>query len=394
MKIAIVSPMVLPCPPVKGGAVEMLTWYLAEGAAKENEVDLYTKYDEKLDEIEYKNINIIKIKIGNLKVKLQRYYDKINYKFFKGKLNFYSFIDKKTAKEISKHKYDYIIVENEMVLYKYIYKYTKKTNAKLIYHIHNDFGAANRTKKYYEIIDETASDIIAISKYIKERCIEFGKTDNVHVLYNCIDENLYSNNKENFRKEYKISEKELVIGFSGRLLKEKGILELVQAFKKIKTNKKLRLLIVGTNNFANLKKDKYLMQVYKEIENIKEKVTFTGYVDIEDMPKIYNTMDILVVPSMWEEPLGCVAIEGMARGVPIVATRSGGLPEMISENNGFLVEKERNVVDNILEKLQLLVDNEKLLQKIRKKTEEDFWKHTEYYKSNYYENFKKCIDKR
>lgn len=395
MKIAIVSPMVLPCPPVDGGAVEMLTWYLAKGAKEENQVDLYTKYDERLENIECNNINIIQIKIGRLKKICQKYYDKINYKFFKGKLNFFSFIDKKTAKQLSKNKYDYIIVENEMVLYKYIYKYTKKANPKIIYHMHNDFGAANRTKKYYKIISKTASDIIVVSNYIKKRCMEIEKRENIHVLYNCIDEKLYNNkDKENFREKYKIDSDELVIGFSGRLIKEKGILELVQAFKKIKTNKKVRLLIVGTNHFANLKTDKYLINVYKELEGIKERVIFTGYIDIEEMPKIYNTMDILVIPSMWEEPFGCVAIEAMEMGVPIIATKSGGLSEIISEKNGFLVDKDKNVSDNISKKLQLLIEDESLLKRLSKETAKDFCEHKEYHKSNYYTNFKSCIDKK
>ena len=146
MKIAIISPMVLPCPAVKGGAVEMLTQYLAEGATAENEIDLYTIYDEKLKNYKLNDANIIKIKIGKIKKNIQKFYDKINYKIFKGNLKFYSFIDKKVAKQVSEKRYDYIIVENEMVLYKYVYKYNKGT--KLIYHMHNDFGAPNRTFKY------------------------------------------------------------------------------------------------------------------------------------------------------------------------------------------------------------------------------------------------------
>ena len=84
MKIAIVSPMVLPCPAVKGGAVEMLTQYLAEGASIENEIDLYTIFDEKIEKYKLENVNIIQIKINKIKKEIQRLYDRINYKFFKG----------------------------------------------------------------------------------------------------------------------------------------------------------------------------------------------------------------------------------------------------------------------------------------------------------------------
>lgn len=392
MKIAIVSPMVLPCPAVKGGAVEMLTQYLAEGASIENEVDLYTKFDEKIEKYKIENVNIIQVKISKIKKELQRIYDRINYKFFKGNLNFYSFIDKKTAKLLANKKYDYIIVENEMVLYKYIKKYNKDTQ--LIYHMHNDFGAKNRTPKYYDIIAKTAKKILTVSEYIKKRCIEVNDTNNIEVLLNCIDETIYnSENKENYREKYNIEKDEIVIGFAGRLLKEKGILELIKAFKLLKTDKKIKLLIVGTNVFVNLEKDKYLQKVYNEIKNISENVIFTGYIEIEKMPFIYNSMDIMVIPSLWEEPFGCVAIEAMAMGVPIIATKSGGLQEILSEENGFLVDKDEKIVENLKQKMQVLINDEKLRKEISKNNIECFRNHSEYHKKNYYNNFKNCIKK-
>lgn len=393
MKIAIVSPMVLPCPAINGGAVELLTQYLAEGASKENEVDLYTKYDKNLEEYNYDNINIVQIRISTFKKKMQKIYDKINYKIFKGNLKFYSFIDKKTAKQIAKKNYDYIVVENEMVLYRYIYKYNKHT--KLIYHMHNDFYAKNRTPKYYSIISKTAYKILTVSKYLENRCMKIKERPNIEVLYNCIDEKIYNlENKKNFRKKFGIKNDEIVIGFAGRLIQEKGILELVKAFKMLNNNKKIKLLIVGTNIFTNLKKDKYLQKIYNEISEIKDNIIFSGFVETKLMPMIYNTMDILVIPSMWEEPFGCVAIEGMAMGVPIIATKSGGLSEIVTENNGFLVEKNDNVVNNIYEKLKLLIEDETLRNKISKSTQEYFKNHKEFHKCQYYNNFKKCINNR
>ena len=393
LKIAIVSPMVLPCPAISGGAVEMLTQYLAEESSKENEVDLYTKNNKKLEKYKYDNINLIQIKISNIKKNLQKIYDKVNYKIFKGNLKFYSFIDKKVAKQIAKKDYDYIVVENEMVLYRYIYKYNKR--AKLIYHMHNDFYAKNRTPKYYSIISKTAYKVLTVSKYLEKRCLEIQNRPNIEVFYNCIDENIYNfENRENFRKKFGIKNDEIVIGFAGRTIPEKGILELIKAFKMLNSNKKLKLLIVGTNVFTNLKKDKYLQKIFHDISEIKDHIIFSGFIETKFMPMIYNTMDILVIPSMWEEPFGCVAIEGMAMGVPIVATKSGGLSEIVTENNGFLVEKNDNVVNNIYEKLKLLIDDENLRNKISKNTQEYFKSHKEFHKCQYYNNFKKCINNR
>lgn len=393
MKIAVVSPMIYPCPAIKGGAVERLTQYLAEQIAKNgNIVDLYTIYAKGLQEkYKYKNLNLIQIKINPLIKKFNILYEKVNHKIFKGKLKFYNAVYKKTAKKVAKNNnYDYIIVENEMVLYNYIYKYNK--NSRMIYHMHNDFYALNRTPKCYSIISNTAFKILTVSDYIKCRCQEVKNTNNIHTLYNCIDTEIFNDNEtQNYRKEYGINETDIVIGFAGRMIREKGILELVRAFKKIKTTKELKLLIVGSKDYENLKKDKYVQEIYDEIESMGDKVIFTGHVNYEKMPKIYNTMDVLAIPSMWEEPFGCVAIEGMAMGIPIVATKSGGLAEIISEKNGFIIDKNKEVIDNLAEKLGLLVNSHELRDNISNLTRQDFKEHKEYNKENYYYNFMKNL---
>ena len=62
-----------------------------------------------------------------------------------------------------------------------------------------------------------------------------------------------------------------------------------------------------------------------------------GKVDHEEMPKTYQGADICVVPSVWEEPFGIVALEAMASGVPVCASRTGGLQDIVvHEKTGTL----------------------------------------------------------
>lgn len=394
MKIAVVSPMIYPCPAIKGGAVERLTQYLAEEIAKhKNEVDLYTIYDENLKKInKIDNLNIIQIKVSPITRKINLLYEKINNKIFRGKLKYFNLIYKKTAKLVAKtNDYDYIVVENEMLLYNYVYRYNKKT--RIVYHMHNDFYAMNRTPKCYETISKTAFKILTVSEYIKNRCLKIKETNNIVTLYNCIDTEIFDGNKEkNYRKKYKIKEDDIVIGFAGRLLKEKGILELVKAFKRVKTNENIKLLIVGTRDYGKLKKDKYLENIYSEIKDIEDKVIFTGHLDNTEMPLVYNTMNLLVIPSIWEEPFGCVAIEAMSMGLPIIATKSGGLVEIINTSNGFLIKKDKEIINELVEKLEVFINSKKTRESISKLTQEDFNKHKEYTKENYYSNFIKSLE--
>ena len=65
--------------------------------------------------------------------------------------------------------------------------------------------------------------------------------------------------------------------------------------------------------------------------------------------------DIAVLPSMWEEPFGLTVVEAMAAGLPLITTRSGGIPE-ICEGVATIVERE-NIVDNLAVAIQDLYDH-------------------------------------
>lgn len=388
MKIAVVSTMILPVPAVRGGAVEQLTQYLIEESTKDYEIDLYTVADKKINGIKA-NTEIIQINV-NIFEKLKQKFINFYFKIFKIK-KIYNALWKKTAKLVAKRQYDYILVENNMILYEYVYKYNY--NEKLIYHMHNDFDKRNKTPQYYKNITSSAYKILTVSEYIKNRCNSIEKTDKVKVLYNCIDTERYNKKiSKTFRDKYKIESNDIVVGFAGRLTKEKGILELIKAVKNIKTDKRVKLLIVGSQWYGKIEQNKYFSELLKEIESIKDRVIFTGYIKNEDMPYIYNSMDIIAIPSLCEEAFGCVALEAMAMGIPIVATKSGGLSEIITDKNGFVIEKDEKLIENLTNRLQELIEDDKLRKSICNRTIEEFNRHNEYKKENYFNNFIACLN--
>ena len=78
---------------------------------------------------------------------------------------------------------------------------------------------------------------------------------------------------------------------------------------------------------------------------IDYKIVFTGFIPYNQVPNYLMLADIAVLPSMWEEPFGLTIVESMAVGLPLITTRSGGIPE-ICEGIATIVEKE-NIVNNL-----------------------------------------------
>lgn len=391
MKIAILSTMNLPTPDVAGGAVEMLTTNLLDENEKNPDlkIDIYTMYDKRINENQYKNTNIIQIKVNYIERLYQKVRNLINRIISKKPI--YNILYQKATKLILKHKYDKIVVENNMFVYNLI---KNRTNTELIYHMHNDFNECDKTPENYIGIANTASKVITVSRYIKERCNSVMATNKVYVLYNAIDDSLYDfKNTRNLRDKYKISEDDIVIGYSGRITEEKGILELIKAIKHIKTKKSIKLLIVGSQWYSKLKKDKYMHQIQNEMEDIKDIIIFTGYIEQKKMADIYATMDILVIPTMNEEPFGCVAIEGMAKGKPLVVTESGALPEIAKEDFSFIIKKDSKLIENMANAIKILIEDDDLRKKYGKNAKREFEQNNNYHKEQYYKNFIDILNK-
>ena len=82
-----------------------------------------------------------------------------------------------------------------------------------------------------------------------------------------------------------------------------------------------------------------------ESEPIKNNVVFTGFVNYDQVLSFLKMADIAVIPSMWEEPFGLTVVEAMAAGLPLITTRSGGIPE-ICEGVATIVERD-HIVNNL-----------------------------------------------
>ena len=130
----------------------------------------------------------------------------------------------------------------------------------------------------------------------------------------------------------------MVVGVLGRLSRTKGQRLFLDALLPLLAGEpRLRLTIGGATDFEDPREEDHLRRLVEESGHA-DRVEFQGAVDALEF---LDALDVLVVPSLWEEPFGLVAVEGMARGLPVVATRSGALPELVADGEtGLLVERD------------------------------------------------------
>ena len=147
---------------------------------------------------------------------------------------------------------------------------------------------------------------------------------------------------------------EPLILFVGRIEPLKGIDVLIQAASHLEGP--FRVLVVGGDE-KDERRLRDLARLAREL-GVEERVTFTAAVTHDDLPYYYNAADVCAVPSYYES-FGLVALEAMACGVPVVATRVGGLKDTVRDGRtGYLVPWR--CPEPFAERLDLLLTNEPL----------------------------------
>ena len=146
---------------------------------------------------------------------------------------------------------------------------------------------------------------------------------------------------------------EFVVGFVGRLVKQKGLITLMKAVKDIDC----KLLILGGGPLKER-----LLKYYKN------KIKLVDTVPHEKVVDYINSMDCLVLPSestdKWKEQFGHVLIEAMACGIPVIGSSCGAIPEVIGDAGLIFKEGDEK---GLSKKISMLMKNKNLRQKLSKK---------------------------
>ena len=290
----------------------------------------------------------------------------------------------RVAEEIKKLKIKIMHVRNRPLYMPYLRKLLGK-EVILILHEHNQNIADTLSKKTALSVLNSIDAYIGVSKFTMDHEITNKYPQFSHKSYyilNGVDTEKFGpvwERKEEalaLRKKYDLQNSKVIL-FVGAIRERKGIHHLIKAMKRVILKHPEAKLIVAGGSAENIEPtDIFAKKVKKEAENLGENCRFLGFIPSSEIPKIYLLGDIFVGPSTWEEPFGLVFAEASASGLPVIASRKGGIPEIIQDGiSGLLIDDPSNT-DDFAEKIIYLLENEEIAIKLgqagRKTIEEKF----------------------
>lgn len=225
-----------------------------------------------------------------------------------------------------------------------------------------------RTKKVYT---EKIDKIVTPSRFYKKQLIDYGvKSNRIIALCNFLDTNKYNiKTKDNGYALY-----------FGRLSKEKGILNLIEAFSYIK-NQNLHIAGDGPERekIEKIIKDRHLEN------NIK----LLGFLNQKEMQEEIANCKFVVVPSIWYENCPYSILETLATGKPVIGADIGGIPELVKDKENGLIYRY-NSSDELETKIKLLFENQELVEEYGTKAKKIAQK--EYSREEYYNQIIKIYE--
>ena len=273
------------------------------------------------------------------------------------------FLAHKMLKMISKESSEKQLIEIHNRPY-LIEQIAKNSNFPITLFLHNDPQTMKGSKsvKDRQNILEKCEAVFCVSEFIKNKFLEgiSIKTEKVYVLYNGVD-----------RKIKKFPKKKKEILFVGRLVSEKGADLYVQTLRSIaSTFPDWKFGLIGSFRLGEHKNtNSYAHRVIKSYKEIGSQAIFYGFKNHKFVEEKMKTTSIIVIPSIWEEPFGLVAAEAMSNGISIIASKVGGISEIIGDN-GILIENinYQKLKKNLIELLQ----NRSLRERYQQKAWENF----------------------
>lgn len=388
LRIAIVMPALLPMPPVDGGAVETLVDALLTENERvgELEVTVLCRYNSRAALLtgNYVHARFEMLPVRDGQMWVYDLFARALKKLLRLEIRPQAPYLGRVLKRLKRGKWDAAVVEN---VAPFVLPVKRAAGAQTYLHMHNRY--LRPELDWSREIVKSDVRVITVSDFLRREALTVpgASDDQVRTLPNSIDIGRF--NRENnlplrreLRVRFGIPEQDVVFLFTGRLLPEKGVAELLEAFMSLEASNAW-LMIVGSGWFSNNSDTPYLKRL-RELSAKSARVVFTGYVAYGDMPGIYAAADVACAPSLWEESAGLTVVEAMASSLPLITTGSGGIGEYITRDCALVTPRGEGLVSRLAKAMKTLLTDTDMRRRMGQRSREASLR---YGRENYYRAF-------
>lgn len=342
--IVIVLPELLPVPPVKGGAVEHWVHEVSKRLNQTNfNISIVSRpaHAAGIDNIHYLTIPW---------TKTEQFFHLLKEKVtWRNPLRYLAKIQNVTSYGLRMAKivrdFDLVVIHNEPNLLLFL---QKMPNQKIVLHLHNEHLSIKIFRPFYRRALKKVDSVICVSDYIRRNAAQNfpGFADKFTVVFNATDPEVFKPYGQEAVAQLKdvvaIESDKTCLLYVGRLTENKGVHVLIEAFRQIHAQfPHTRLIIAGSSFFGGAAITLYEQSLVDLAKPVSDLIIFTGFIPHEKLKYLYSAVDIVVLPSIWQDPCPLVVLEAMAAGTCLISTAVGGVPEVLIDGvNGLLVKPD------------------------------------------------------
>ena len=360
--VALIGPELYPIPPIRGGATELFIEKVAARFKNWRPVVIGVSDPELPDREVRHGAEYFRIPMQGWRGWLYRRYRR-----------YFPFYDQAVAQLIAQVQPDLIHVHNRPLLAQYL-----KANfgsLPVILHMHNLNESLGQREKPRPGLVIPLEGFVACSHFVLER--ESGRLGAGallrRVVYNGVEVEAFDSLWENgarvarVREPYLLSDEPTVL-FAGKLREAKGVHILLAAMERDWQTLPLTVLVlVGGTEYGRgrtMRETPFLQELRRQIARARGRVVLTGFIPPVEMPDAYLLGDVFVGPSQIEEGLGLVFLEAAAAGLPVIATRMGGIPEVVRDDETGLLLQQKDDAGELAVKITGLLRDQQLRKRL------------------------------
>jgi spore coat protein SA len=251
----------------------------------------------------------------------------------------------------------------------------------LILHMHNLRESLGKRERPEPEAILPLDGFVACSRFVLEReSARLGACAALRrVVYNGVEIEAFASRWENgpqvaqVREPYVLSDEPTVL-FAGKLRESKGVHILMAAMDRVWQSLPMAVLVlVGGTEFGRnrtMRETPFLQNLRQQIGRARGRVVLTGFIPPAQMPAAYLLGDVFVGPSQIEEGLGLVFLEAAAAGLPVIASRMGGIPEVVRDGETGLLLERQDDAGELADKIIALLRHQEQRKKLGRRGRE------------------------